>query len=68
MPFENGPNFAKLYEIFPAIFLYKSIQNSGYFENSVTFYTNFSMIHHRGHILYTAEKLQDADWGWGGGR
>jgi hypothetical protein len=67
MPFENGPNFAKLYENFPAIFLCKSIQNSGYFEKSVTFYTNFSTIHHRRHILHTAEKLQDADWGWGGG-
>ena len=37
----------------------------GISRNSVTFYTNFSTIHHRRHILHTAEKLQDADWGWG---
>jgi len=44
MPFENGPNFAKLYEIFPAIFLCKSIQNSGYFFNdsSQTTYSTHS--------------------------
>ncbi len=33
--------------------------------NSVTCYTNFLMIQHRRHFLHTAEKLQDADWGWG---
>ncbi len=31
----------------------------GNLRNSVTFYTNFSTIHHRRHILHTAEKLQD---------
>ena len=41
MPFENGPNFAKLYEIFLAIFLFKSIQNSRYFEKFCDFLYQF---------------------------
>ncbi len=41
MPFENGPNFAKLYENFPAIFLCKSIQNSRYFEKFCDFLYQF---------------------------
>ncbi len=40
----------------------------GISRNSVTFYTNFSTIQHSRHFLHTAEKLQDADWGGGGGK
>ena len=62
IPFENGPNFAKLYEIF----LCKSIQNSAVFREILWLVIPiFLTIQHRRHFLHTAEKLQDADWGWG---
>ena len=62
IPFENGPNFAKLFEIF----LCKSIQNSAVFREILWLVIPiFLTIQHRRHFLHTAEKLQDADWGWG---
>jgi hypothetical protein len=67
MPFENGPNFAKLYEIFSAIFLCKSIQNSGYFETFCDFLYQFSTIYHRRHILYTQQRNFKTLIGGGGG-
>ncbi len=57
-------NYAKFFLPFFYANLYKI---PGISRNSVTFYTNFSTIHHRRHSLHTAEKLQDADWGRGGG-
>ncbi len=59
IPFENGPNFVKLYEIF----LCKSIQ--GIWEILWLVIPIFLTIQHRRHFLHTAEKLQGADWGWG---
>ncbi len=62
IPFENDPNFVKLYKIF----LCKSIQNSAVFwEILWRVIPIFLTIQHRRHFLHTAEKLQDADWGWG---
>ncbi len=62
IPFENGPYFAKLYEIF----LCKSIQNSAVFREILWLVMPiFLTIQHRRHFLHTAEKLQDADWGLG---
>ena len=58
-------NYTKFFLPFFYANLYKI---PGISRNSVTFYTNFSTIHHRRHILHTAEKLQYADWGWGGGK
>ncbi len=58
-------NYTKFFLPFFYANLYKI---PGISRNSVTFYTNFLTIHHRQHILHTAEKLQDADWGWGGGK
>ncbi len=55
-------NYTKIFLPFFYVNLYKIPCIS---RKPVTFYTNFSTIHHRQHILHTGEKLQDADWGWG---
>jgi hypothetical protein len=64
MPFENGPNFAKLYEIFPAIFLCKSIQNSGYLEKFCDFLYQF--FNDSSQTSYSTHSRETSRRWWGG--